>query len=146
MKTAMSGFTDTVLPTSSTVSGLSGFTVRDPIAFSVSWMACICWDTADNIFSSSLLNSSKQPQAPTWHNPTKILPMAWKSKVSSQLNTRTKRPSWLPRDFTDSVFPVPNQKQVTQSFLYVKIMFCPTWREGFSDPVKRKSGFTRIRD
>ncbi|MPC14664.1 hypothetical protein E2C01_007435 [Portunus trituberculatus] len=33
--------------------------------------------------------------------------MAWKSKVSSQLNTSTKRPSWLPRALTDSVLPVP---------------------------------------
>lgn len=31
----------------------------------------------------------------------------WKSNVSSQLKTRTKRPSWWPRAFTDSVFPVP---------------------------------------
>lgn len=43
----------------------------------------------------------------TWHRPTKIRPMAWKSKVSSQLKTSTKRPSWLPRAFTDSVLPVP---------------------------------------
>ena len=31
----------------------------------------------------------------------------WKSKVSSQLKTSTKRPIWLPRAFTDSVLPVP---------------------------------------
>jgi hypothetical protein len=31
----------------------------------------------------------------------------WKSKVSSQLKTSTKRPSWLPSALTDSVFPVP---------------------------------------
>ena len=31
----------------------------------------------------------------------------WKSKVSSQLKTRTNRPSWLPSAFTDSVLPVP---------------------------------------
>jgi len=31
----------------------------------------------------------------------------WKSNVSSQLKTSTKRPSWLPRAFTDSVLPVP---------------------------------------
>jgi len=43
----------------------------------------------------------------TWHRPTKIRPIAWKSNVSSQLKTRVNRPSWLPRAFTDSVFPVP---------------------------------------
>jgi hypothetical protein len=31
----------------------------------------------------------------------------WKSNVSSQLKTNTNLPSWLPRAFTDSVFPVP---------------------------------------
>ena len=31
----------------------------------------------------------------------------WKSNVSSQLKTSTKRPIWLPRAFTDSVLPVP---------------------------------------
>lgn len=70
-------------------------------------MVCTCWDTADNILSSKRLNSSKQPQAPTWQRPTKILPIAWKSNVSSQLNTRTNRPNWWPNAFTDSVFPVP---------------------------------------
>ena len=44
------------------------------------WIVCTCCDTADSIRSSSLLNSSKQPQAPTWHRPTKIRPMAWKKK------------------------------------------------------------------
>jgi hypothetical protein len=53
------------------------------------------------------LNSSKHPQAPTWHRPTKMRPIAWKSNVSSQLNTKTKRPNWCPRALTDSVFPVP---------------------------------------
>ena len=72
-----------------------------------SWIVCTCWDTADNILSSSLLNSSKQPQAPTWHRPTKIRPIAWKSNVSSQLKTSTKRPNWWPRALTDSVLPVP---------------------------------------
>ena len=46
-------------------------------SLSDSWMVCICCDTADNILSSKRLNSSKQPQAPTWQRPTKIRPMAW---------------------------------------------------------------------
>ena len=71
------------------------------------WMVKICWDTAESILSSSLLNSSKQPHAPTWHKPTKILPIAFPSKVSSQLNTRTNLPSYEPSALTDSVFPVP---------------------------------------
>lgn len=75
--------------------------------FSASCIVCTCCETAESILSSSRLNSSKQPHAPTWQRPTKIRPIAWKSKVSSQLNTSTKRPSWLPRAFTDSVFPVP---------------------------------------
>jgi hypothetical protein len=75
--------------------------------FRASWIVCTCCDTADNILSSSLLNSSKHPQAQTWHWPKKIRPIAWKSNVSSQLNTKTKRPNWWPRAFTDSVFPVP---------------------------------------
>jgi hypothetical protein len=33
--------------------------------------------------------------------------MAFPSKVSSQLNTRTYLPSYDPKAFTDSVFPVP---------------------------------------
>jgi hypothetical protein len=33
--------------------------------------------------------------------------ITWKSNVSSQLKTNTNLPSWLPRAFTDSVFPVP---------------------------------------
>ena len=53
------------------------------------------------------MNSSKQPQAPTWQRPTKILPIALKSKFSSQLKTKTNLPSWPPNAFTDSVFPVP---------------------------------------
>ena len=43
----------------------------------------------------------------TWQRPTKMRPMAWKSNVSSQLNTSTNRPSWFPRALTDSVLPVP---------------------------------------
>jgi hypothetical protein len=34
--------------------------------------------------SSSRLNSSKQPHAPTWQRPTKIRPIDLKSKASSQ--------------------------------------------------------------
>ena len=48
------------------------------------WIVCTCCDTADSIRSSSLLNSSKQPQAPTWHRPTKIRPMAWKKSVKKR--------------------------------------------------------------
>ena len=53
-------------------------------SFSDCWIVCTCCDTADSIRSSSLLNSSKQPQAPTWHRPTKIRPMAWKKKKSGK--------------------------------------------------------------
>ena len=70
-------------------------------------MVQICCDTADRMRSSSRLNSSKQPHAPTWHSPRKMRPMAWKSKDSSQLNTRQKRPSSDASIFTDSVLPVP---------------------------------------
>ena len=44
------------------------------------WMVWICWETADSILSSRRLNSSKQPQAPTWHRPTKIRPIAWQKR------------------------------------------------------------------
>lgn len=71
------------------------------------WITKICWEQADNILYSNLLNSSKHPQAPTWHKPIKIRPIAWKSKVSSQLKTNTNRPSWAPKALTDSVLPVP---------------------------------------
>lgn len=127
MKMAMSGETRTCLPTNSTLMpakspgdywNFAQVTILLPVCcpdcsllsfwlFSASWMVWICCDTADSMRSSSRLNSSKQPHAPTWHRPTKIRPIAWKSKVSSQLNTSTKRPSWLPSAFTDSVFPVP---------------------------------------
>ena len=39
----------------------------------------------------------------------------WKSKVSSQLNTNTNRPSWWPRAFTDSVFPVPAGPEIKEN-------------------------------
>ena len=70
-------------------------------------MTKICWDTALKIRSSNRLNSSKQPHAPTWHNPTKIRPIALKSNDSSQLNTNTKRPNMAPNILTLSVLPVP---------------------------------------
>lgn len=40
-------------------------------------------------------------------NNSKNSELTWKSKVSSQLKTRTNLPSWFPRAFTDSVLPVP---------------------------------------
>lgn len=46
-------------------------------SFRASWMVCICCEQADNMRSSKRLNSSKQPHAPTWHNPTKIRPIAY---------------------------------------------------------------------
>ena len=49
-------------------------------SFRATWMVWICCDTADNILSSSRLNSSKQPQAPTWQRPTKIRPQAYENK------------------------------------------------------------------
>ena len=58
-------------------------------SFSDCWIVCTCCDTADSIRSSSLLNSSKQPQAPTWHRPTKIRPMAWKKKKAEKSVTVT---------------------------------------------------------
>ena len=39
----------------------------------------------------------------------------WKSKVSSQLNTNTNLPSWWPRAFTDSVFPVPAGPEIKEN-------------------------------
>lgn len=39
-----------------------------------------CCETAESIRSSSLLNSSKQPHAPTWQRPTKIRPIACKER------------------------------------------------------------------
>ena len=62
---------------------------------------------ADNCSSKSLLNSSKQPQAPHLTNPINILPILLKSIPSSQLNTKTYLPKVYPKAFTDSVLPVP---------------------------------------
>lgn len=62
---------------------------------------------ADNYSSKSLLNSSKQPQAPHFTRPINILPMLLKSMPSSQLNTKTYLPNNYPKALTDSVFPVP---------------------------------------
>lgn len=63
--------------------------------------------TADNVFSSSLLNSSKTTRAPTSHAPTRILPTATSLKFSSVLNTRTGLPNNIPSALVDSVFPLP---------------------------------------
>ena len=62
---------------------------------------------ADNYSSKSLLNSSKQPQAPHFTSPINIRPIDLKSKPSSQLKTRTYLPKAYPSALTDSVFPVP---------------------------------------
>lgn len=59
------------------------FSFLPAMSFRASCMVWICWETADSILSSNLLNSSKQPQAPTWHSPTKIRPMAWKKNTKS---------------------------------------------------------------
>ena len=64
-------------------------------------------DIALNILSSNLLNSSKQPQIPTLHNPKNILPIDWKSNESSQQNTSTIFPKLWPKALIDSVLPVP---------------------------------------
>lgn len=47
--------------------------------FKASWIVWICMDTADSTDSSSLLNSSKQPQAPHFTRPTKIRPIDFTS-------------------------------------------------------------------
>lgn len=44
-----------------------------------SWMAWICMETADSTASSKRLNSSKQPHAPHFTNPTKIRPIDFTS-------------------------------------------------------------------
>lgn len=44
-----------------------------------SWMAWICMETADRTASSKRLNSSKQPHAPHFTKPTKILPIDFTS-------------------------------------------------------------------
>ena len=43
------------------------------------WIVWICIETADSTASSSLLNSSKQPQAPHFMIPMKIRPMLFTS-------------------------------------------------------------------
>ena len=43
------------------------------------WMVWICMETADSTASSSLLNSSKQPQAPHLMIPMKIRPILFTS-------------------------------------------------------------------
>ena len=53
------------------------------------------------------MNSSKQPQAPHFIKPIKILPIDLKSIPSSQLNTKTYLPKAYPKALTDSVLPVP---------------------------------------
>lgn len=54
-----------------------------------SWMAWICMETADSTASSKRLNSSKQPHAPHFTNPTKIRPIdftsiPWKTDQKNQ--------------------------------------------------------------
>ena len=71
------------------------------------WMLSICVDTALRMFSSSLLNSSKQPQVPICAMPKSSRPIDWKSKESSQLNTNTILPRFWPSALTVSVLPVP---------------------------------------
>ena len=60
----------------------------------------ICEDTALKLCSSSLLNSSKQPQHPTLQRPKKILPIDSKSNDSSQQNTKTIFPKLFPSGLT----------------------------------------------
>lgn len=81
------------------------------ICFYLDFSPCCIWVswilTADRVFSSSLLNSSKTTKAPTSHAPTRILPTATSLKFSSVLNTSTGLPNNIPRAFVDSVFPLP---------------------------------------
>lgn len=44
-------------------------------AFRAFWMARTCADTTDSTSMLMRLNSSKQPQAPTWARPEKVAPM-----------------------------------------------------------------------
>ena len=71
------------------------------------WIACTCCETLLSTRSSSRLNSSKQPNAPTRHTPRNRRPIAWKSNCRSQLKTSTRRPSAAPSALTVSVLPVP---------------------------------------
>lgn len=63
--------------------------------------------TTDNTSKSILLNSSKQPHRPDWHNPLNIFAMSVNLCSEEQLVTTTNIPKVLPRSLTVSVFPVP---------------------------------------
>ena len=52
-------------------------------------MVWICMETAERTASSSLLNSSKQPQAPHLIMPMKILPMLFTSMPCADVQYRT---------------------------------------------------------
>ena len=65
-------------------------------SFRASCIVCICWEHADNMRSSRRLNSSKQPHAPTWHNPTKIRPIAYNSTTGGRLDSMARNDSNTP--------------------------------------------------
>jgi hypothetical protein len=68
---------------------------------------CSCVEMTDNTDMSILLNSSKHPQAPHWHNPANIWPTARKSIPSPQFVTTHSNPKAFAKSLVVSVLPVP---------------------------------------
>ncbi len=64
-------------------------------------------DMTDNTSTDILLNSSKHPHAPDWHNPINIWAIESLFIWSEQLKTMTGNPTALPKSLVVYVFPVP---------------------------------------